>query len=598
MLLARFTSEYCSAPLFFNIKEETSEILSKLRTNSNIVFAAIYDNKGKLYDSYNPKSEDIPENISFYKFDSVMVDYNSNSPFTTNVIAKQSITYQEINYGTTVIKLSMLQTEYLIRRNIRSAAIISFLMLIIAFFLGHFFQKIITNPILELAKVSDGIKRSTNYSVRLKKKNNDEIGLLYDSFNNMLEQIELRDKKRDYTEKKLEEAKEQAENADKLKSAFLANMSHEIRTPMNSIIGFAGLLADNRLKEDERLEYVDLINSSCNTLLHLIDDILDISKIEAGQTIIINQKCNIAAIINELYLSFKEINAQANNYKVDLRVSIPDDYTNLVLNTDEIRLKQVLSNLISNAIKFTNEGSIELGLTMVEQFNSLENKKFVKLYVKDTGIGIDKKTQEQIFDRFTKIEPDNNKLYRGAGLGLTISKKLVELMEGKLWVESTPGKGSTFYFTIPVPIEAITEEIFHSGAGLKSTPLILKGKNILIVEDDLANYELLKALLRRTEANIDWAQNGVDAIEFCKLKMPDIIFMDIKMPEMDGYETLTNLRKMNITAPIIAQTAYARIEDENKILEYGFNGYLSKPIEKTKLNHLIQKIYFEEQSSK
>jgi len=364
---------------------------------------------------------------------------------------------------------------------------------------------------------------------------------------------------------------------------------------MNSIIGFASLLADNEINTQDRQEYVELINSSCGTLLHLIDDILDISKIEAGQISIINQKCNLSNVMNEVFLSFKEINTNSNKDKVELLQKVPPEYANLIFDTDEIRLKQILSNLISNAIKFTHLGSIEIGVILVERIRHHERKKFLKFYIKDTGIGIDEKTQERIFERFTKIEPDNNKLYRGAGLGLTISKKLVELLGGEIWVESFPGKGSTFYFTVPAPANTLTQNISSEPAGTETTykplQLILNEKHVLIVEDDPANYELLKVMLKRTGASVSWAQNGIEAIDFCKTKLPDLIFMDIKMPEMDGFETISRLKEMKVPTPVIAQTAYARIEDEKKIIESGFDGYLSKPIERNKLHCLLNNIF-------
>lgn len=590
-LIAKYTADYISAPLFFGIKEETSQILNKLSSTKNILFAAIYDQNGYLFDTYNPDNLTIPR----LKSDLKPISNTKNSKIPkNNVLLEQDITYQGIYYGDVVLYFTLEDAQEMISKNIRSALLIMVSLLVLVFMLTFFLQKVITEPILGLATVSDKIKKEANYSIRLDKKSNDEIGVLYERFNNMLEQIELRDKKRDYTEQMLKDAKYDAENADKLKSAFLANMSHEIRTPMNSIIGFAGLLGDSDLTENERQEYVGLINSSCNTLLHLIDDILDISKIEAGQLDIVNTKINLSGFLQELFITFKEINSNNNNGKVKLGLSIPPTMENMVIDSDEIRLKQILSNLLSNAIKFTQDGKIELGVTLIDKIKNHERKKYIKFFVHDTGIGLDKQTQDIIFDRFTKIESDNNKLYRGAGLGLTISKKLVELLEGDIWVESIPGNGSSFYFTVPAPIEKREEkksatrksQLFGGEVGIS-----LDKKNVLIVEDDPSNYELLKAILRKTNASIKWAKNGLEALDICTNESPDLILMDIKMPDMDGYETVTRLRKMKISAPIIAQTAFARLEDENKILSSGFDAYLSKPIEKNKLFLVINKIF-------
>ncbi|MBN2484861.1 MAG: response regulator [Bacteroidales bacterium] len=594
LLLARYTAEYCSAPLYFGIKEETSRILEKLQSAPNIIYAAVFESNGELFAAYNPGSVEMPARLGeIAEFDSIVLLKKNDLSFSSNtVLAKQNIIYHGNNYGTVLIKLSLFETEVLIRRNIGIAAVVVLFMLMLAYLLGFVFQRIITDPILALANISENITQNADYSVRLKKKNNDEIGILYDRFNTMLEQIELRDKKRDQTERMLKEAKNQAENADKLKSAFLANMSHEIRTPMNSIVGFAGLLADNETSSNDKKEYVELINSSCNTLLHLIDDILDISKIEAGQITISRSTCNLNSVLNELYLSFKEINAQSNHEKVILDLNIPPGLENIMVNTDEIRLKQILSNLLSNAVKFTHNGIIEIGFSVIERIKKHERKKFVKVFVKDTGIGIDPTIQELIFERFTKIESDNNKLYRGAGLGLTISKKLVELLGGEIWVESFPGKGATFFFTLPAPVEVAgienIEPVSCASPSQTSKPDYFD-KTILIVEDDPANFELLRIMLKRTGASIEWAVNGTEAIEFCKVSAPDLILMDIKMPEMDGYQAIAMLKQLKISSPVVAQTAFARIEDEDNIIRSGFDGYLSKPIDKNKLNQLLSK---------
>ena len=481
---------------------------------------------------------------------------------------------------------SFQEADHIHGKSLRDFIIACLVTAMVILILTYLLQGIISNPINYLMKEIDRIADKEDYSQRIARTGNNEIGKISDRVNDMLSKIDERDKVRDETEQMLKRAKDLAEKADTLKSAFLANMSHEIRTPMNSIIGFAGLLGEADLTKDERQEYVLLINSSCQTLLHLIDDILDISKIEAGQLTIESESCKVNEILHELFITFKELNAQSNHSAVQLQLNIPPSLQHLSIDTDPFRLKQILSNLLSNAIKFTHSGTIELGFTLIEKIKADARKKYAKFFVHDSGIGMDKDTRELIFERFTKLESDNNKLYRGAGLGLTISKKLVELLEGDIWVESQPDKGSSFYFILPAPNDFLskdgsTKEVDKSdeSPGFKN----LSDKNILIVEDDPSNYELLKALLKKTNASISWSKNGKEALKHINREVPDLILMDIKMPDMDGYETVSRLRQMKLDIPIIAQTAFARLEDENKALNSGFDGYLAKPIEKEKL---------------
>ncbi len=382
-------------------------------------------------------------------------------------------------------------------------------------------------------------------------------------------------------------AKEKAEESDKLKSSFLANLSHEIRTPLNSIIGFSFLICDPLIQQEERLNFKSIIERSSNSLLNLINDIIDFSKIEAGHIDIFIKSNPLIKIINDIEDIYEyEIKKQqfSKENKLDFRLNIDEKDKQLIIETDEIRVTQILTNLISNAIKFTEQGYIEVGCSLKSSENLIE------FYVKDTGIGIKEEDQEIIFQRFRKLEDDNSTLYRGAGLGLSISKHLVELLGGKIWVNSSPGKGSTFRFTIPYfYIEALPKaEIKKKN---KNT-IDLNNDLILVAEDDYSNFQYIEKLLEKANAQIIHASNGKEVINFV-INNPEIkiILMDIKMPEMNGIESLLELKKRNYTIPVIAQTAYAFSDELKQIIEAGFVDYIIKPINPNELFQLLMKYH-------
>ena len=392
--------------------------------------------------------------------------------------------------------------------------------------------------------------------------------------------------KEDITEKKktesiLLEAKRKAEESDGLKTAFLANMSHEIRTPMNAIVGFSELLRTGEVNGPDRDEYFNIINSSCKSLSNLIDDIIDLARIEAGQIKIIEEACNPSAIMKELSRFFEEeIRKSKKSISLELNLNIPDD---LISETDEFRLRQVLTNIIGNAFKFTQEGMISLGCILNEK-NELE------FSIKDTGIGIKKENIYSIFDRFRQLDGSSIRKYEGTGLGLSVSKSLVELMGGKIGVESRINEGSEFYFTIPFkPIDSFTGSSDLNEDNWKDV-FNWEDKIVLVVEDNESNFEFIKAVLSKTNAQLIWADTGIKAIEiFEKTSSIDLVLMDIQIPELDGYEVTKIIKGINLNTPVIAQTAYAMSQDRDRALSAGCDDYISKPIKPLDLLNLMEK---------
>jgi signal transduction histidine kinase/ActR/RegA family two-component response regulator len=372
--------------------------------------------------------------------------------------------------------------------------------------------------------------------------------------------------------KDLLEAKQIAEEADMLKSNFLANMSHEIRTPMNGILGFAQLLQDDELDREMQHRYLDIVCHNGAMLVNLIDDIMDISKIEAGQLAFNKSDVNIDDLFFDLYAFFNEIKFKQEKEHLTLRLLNLNDDENSVLFTDEQRLRQVMSNLIGNAIKFTDKGTVEFGFTHNKKKNHIE------FFVRDTGIGIPKEKVDIIFERFRQIEEGSTRKYGGTGIGLFISKHIIELLGGSIWVDSEIGVGTTFHFTLPY---ATIQE--RKNAVKVFTPADRdynwEGKVIMIAEDAETNFKFLKAMLDKTQASIVWARNGKEVVDYCNDNPKvDMVLMDIQMPIMDGYEATTLVKKINPAIKIIAQTAYAMPNDNIKCIEAGCNDYISKPI--------------------
>ena len=395
--------------------------------------------------------------------------------------------------------------------------------------------------------------------------------ILLEVFSQILVNFQMRNK----VERELRTAKEKAEESNRLKTAFLANMNHEIRTPMNGIMGFTDLLKDRGLTGSEQQHYITMIEKSGNRMLSTINDLIDISKIEAGQMQVIPEDVNINQRLDELYTFFKP-ETEAKGVEFSIYKDLPDN--DAVIHTDGKKLESVLINLIKNAVKFTHAGRIDIGYKIRAQQ--------IVFYVKDTGIGIPKERQSAVFDRFIQADVKDKNAYQGSGLGLSISQAYVNMMGGEINLESEVNKGSSFYLTIP---HNSAVEIKSQQSDSKEWPSIKQNLKILIVEDDEATDLYLTEILKNMSRQIQHASTGEEALEHIQNDDIDVILMDVKLPEMDGYAITRRVRETNSHVVIIAQTAYAMKGDREKALDAGCDDYIAKPLKKEELLRLITK---------
>lgn len=378
----------------------------------------------------------------------------------------------------------------------------------------------------------------------------------------------------------LQSEKEKAEEADRLKTAFLANMSHDIRTPMNAIIGFSNILSERKCSREEEDEYLQYIRNCGGELLNLIDDIIDVAKIESDSLKIKESPCDIHETLKELYEGIRQ-RRDVERPRLTIRSNFENSAQPLIIETDKNRFRQIVNNLLSNAFKFTNSGYIELGYSIDRTSDNLV------FYVEDTGIGIPEDKQTVIFERFGQADSSHATHHGGTGLGLAISKKLVEILGGKLWLKSVPGEGSTFYFTLPLKLVAMdqTEPALEN-------PDIPNWQNVslMIAEDSDLNFILLKRLLEPTKIRIARAHDGRELLH--KLSESetqyDLILMDLKMPVMDGFEATKLVKREYPNLPVIAQTASGMTEELHQCLRVGCDKCISKPYNKTELYSAIR----------
>ncbi|NJO92410.1 MAG: response regulator, partial [Chloroflexia bacterium] len=439
--------------------------------------------------------------------------------------------------------------------------------IVIATLFAFLFQGGITKPIFNLYHVMNKISFRKDYSIRAEVKGNDEIGKLTDGFNFMIQQIELQNNQ-------LKKAKAQSDAALKTKERFLANMTHELRTPLNSIVGLSSLLEETEVTEEQK-KYINNIKISSDHLLAIINDLLEFSKLGSGKYQLEKTEFSIRRAIDRIERSME---FELRNRKLKFHTKISKDIPHFIIG-DEHRLNQILINLVGNAIKFTPKGTITVEANILSETPETVN---IEFKVIDTGIGIAKEKQVIIFDSFTQESSDTTRKYGGTGLGLTITKQLVEIQNGKIWVESKKFEGSSFIFIIPYSKRIlVTPE--KTDIDIKS----IESKRVLVVDDNAMNLLFTKSLLDKHGFVTETCNNGKTALELLRKSDFDIILMDLHMPNIDGYETSRQLRQIKDERkkkiPIIALTAAATLNEIKKCFDSGMNDYIVKPFKKEEL---------------
>jgi signal transduction histidine kinase/CheY-like chemotaxis protein len=610
MVQAQMAAHNCQVSATFDDPKEAIRVLGAFQSKPNVIYAAMgTPARPEDFASYFRKGSEDHKRIHLEEkgwkltSDSIIVQ--------DNIILDGEI----LGHITLCSDLAPLAS------NLRWNIVIVIGVFVFASFVGYLLlsrlQRLISKPILSLTDIARQVSQRKDYSVRAVKHYNDEVGVLIDAFNQMLLQIQKEMTDRQRAEKELRKYRDhleevvgertgelklanqrlrfsaeranllakQAVQANKAKSEFLANMSHEIRTPMNAILGFGELLCEESL-EPEQKKYVEIILSSGKSLLQIINDILDFSKIEAGKLKTEMVDCSLIQMLEEIGSLFRPMCLQKNlEFDVLYCSELPQ-----LIRTDPVRLRQCLVNMLGNAIKFTEKGHVYLNVGL----ENIDKTPYVRFDVEDTGIGIPPDKQQLIFEPFTQADGTHTRKFGGTGLGLTITKQIVELLHGRLSVRSEVGRGSVFTIELPVGVDITQQKTVNQYEvieRLQKEPVqssVPVSGRILVAEDAKANQTLIEILLQKMGFHVTIVEDGQQAVEKVRSETFDIILMDMQMPVMNGYEAAREIKTMGILTPVIAVTAHAMKGDEQKCFDAGCDGYVAKPIDKKKMEQVIR----------
>ena len=589
----KLISNYLVMPMEFESPDKGKEVLEKLQSKSKVLNCQVFLPDNSLFTSIDFGKEKVDNISTELKEKEVIID-------NKYIEIYKPINYLNQYYGGIYIRAEN-NILHFQKRYLLIACLLSFIMGIMAFVLAHFGQKPIVRPINNLNKMMGKVTDEKDYSLRLSVEGKNEIAQLNKAFNQMLDAIQLNEQERDKAlialkanQDELIKAKEKAEESDRLKSVFLQNMSHEIRTPMNAIVGFSDLLNNTSLSLEKKELYLNIIQTNSHQLLSIVNDILTISAIETKQETLNLEKIELNSVLDELWTVFNN-NKKLKNVNLEIEKTLIDKEA--LIYSDKTKLTQILSNLLGNALKFTSEGSVRFGYTRKTE----DDHTFLEFFVKDTGIGIEDADQKLIFERFTQANESIRSKFGGTGLGLNICKGFIEILKGKMWLESEEGKGTEFYFTIPYkPVtsdETITEISESTAPKIaidKALDDELKNKDalVLVAEDEEYNFLLIESVLHSIGIRLIHAKDGKETIDMFKTN-PNIklILMDIKMPEMNGYQAAKIIKNLQADMPIVAQSAYA-LEKEIKHYSKVFDDYITKPINSIILTEKVNKYLY------